>query len=202
MLTTPAWSALLLTVFAWSLPPAAAQAKGKRIIEGKLLVALPSMPDPRFKRTVIYMAGHNNRGALGFIVNRVISRRPIKALLRYYKLPPGDIRGVVDVHYGGPVALDQSAILHTPEYKRPRTLKMPAGLAATADPQVLRDIGKGRGPKRYLVIFGRAGWAPGQLERELRLRTWAVIPFDHNLIFGKDHAAKWRKAMALREVDL
>ena len=175
---------------------------GKNSVAGKLLVALPSMPDRRFRRTVIFMAGHTKRGALGFIVNRVIASRRIADVLRHYKLPSKGVSGAVDVHYGGPVALDQSAILHAPGYKRPRTIKLPAGIMATADPRVLYDIARGRGPKKYLVIFGRAGWAPGQLERELVLGTWVVIPFDIDLVFDKDHAGKWRKALARREVDL
>ncbi len=204
----PAWrgiAALALTVAG---PAAHAQTQifpgsgTKNSIAGKLLVALPSMPDPRFRHTVIFMAGHNRRGALGFIVNRVISRRRISDLLRFYKLSPRGARGSVNVHYGGPVALDQSTILHTPDYKRVRTVKLPAGLVATANPRVLYDIDQGRGPQQFLVIFGRAGWAPGQLERELILRTWVVIPFDRELVFGKDHAGKWRKALARREVDL
>ena len=182
--------------------PASAAAKDRQYIAGKLLVALPSMSDPRFRRTVIYMAGHNHRGALGFIVNRVISRRTIDRLLRHYRRPPSGSRMVIDVHYGGPVALNQSTILHTSDYKRRRTIKLPAGLVATAAPSVLYDIAKGKGPKRHLVIFGRAGWAPGQLEREMNLKVWAVIPFDADLIFDKDNAGKWRRAMALREVDL
>ena len=67
---------------------------------------------------------------------------------------------------------------------------------------MLADVGRGRGPQRFILVLGRSGWGPGQLERELRQRAWFVIPFDAQLVFGKNQAGKWRTALKRKAVDL
>jgi len=68
-------------------------------------------------------------------------------------------------------------------------------VALTSKPEVLRDIGIGKGPRRSLLAFGYSGWGPpGQLEGEVRRGDWLVIDGDPEIIFGPNPAAKWRRA--------
>ena len=160
------------------------------------------MPDPRFKRTIIFMAAHTRRGALGFIVNRVAGRRPIQGVFQRFGVPDTGVRGLVRLFYGGPVGLSRSTVLHDGHYRNPRSVRLRNGVFVTAPRIVFADIGRRRGPTRYLFVAGRAGWSPGQLEREIRQGAWAVIPFDRQLVFDRDQTGKWRKALDRRGVDL
>jgi putative transcriptional regulator len=75
-------------------------------------------------------------------------------------------------------------------------------IAVTGNPEILRAIGTGRGPKRYLVALGYAGWAPGQLEGEMKAGAWIAVPADAALTFDADSEKKWERAMARRQVVL
>lgn len=169
---------------------------------GQLLVAMPQMPDPRFKHTVIYMIRHDGTGALGLVVNRPIATVPLGRLLDQPGLEsqgaPGDIR----VHWGGPVGAARAFALHTSDYVGKGTVGVDGSVAVTEDPEILRAIAAGAGPRRTLFILGYAGWGPGQLEAEIAGGAWAVVPADEALVFGDDYDEKWEKAMARRVIRL
>lgn len=196
----PGLSALLLAVTAAGAAPAAGQAWESTA--GKLLVAQPTMRDPRFRRTIVFMAVHTRRGALGFIVNKVAARRPLRRYFWRYGLPDTGVNDLVNLHFGGPVGLRRSTVLHPGTYRHPKSVRLRSGVYVTAPRFVFADLNRRRGPKRYLLLAGRAGWSPGQLEREIRLGAWAVIPFDETLVFDPNQAGKWRKALERRGVDL
>lgn len=171
-------------------------------IAGRLLVATKAMPDPRFAGTIILMVEHGPKGALGFVVNRVNGRRPIAEILHALGMATAGIRGDIDIHWGGPVAGGSAVVIHTRDYRIAGTELTRGGLAMTGSPKVLADIGRGRGPKRALFVRGYSGWGPGQLEREIARKHWITIPGDVSLIFRRNHADTWRRALKRRGVDL
>ena len=75
-------------------------------------------------------------------------------------------------------------------------------VALTSQPEILRDIAIGTGPRRTLFALGYAGWAPGQLEGEIQAKHWITVPADEALVFDDDYAGKWERAMARRIIDL
>jgi putative transcriptional regulator len=160
------------------------------------------MGDPRFVRTVILMVRHDATGAMGLIVNRPAGDVPIARLLQGIGLDATGARGDVRLHYGGPVEPKQGLTLHTTEFSIDGTLQVTRGIAVTGNPEILRAIGAGRGPKRYLVALGYAGWAPGQLEGEMKAGGWIAVPADAALTFDEDSERKWERAMARRQVVL
>jgi putative transcriptional regulator len=171
-------------------------------VAGKLLVAAPSMTDPRFAGTVILMVKHTGKGALGFVVNRVNGHRPIAEILTALGRNADGVKDSIDIHWGGPVERDVAVVVHTPDYKGTDTRAAPGGFALTGDPDVLRAIGLGKGPKRYIFMRGYAGWSAGQLERELKRKAWVVVPVDPALVFARNHAQTWKRAYAKRGLDL
>jgi putative transcriptional regulator len=171
-------------------------------LAGQFLVAAEEMGDPRFVRTVILVIRHDATGAMGLVVNRPVGEVPMARLLEGIGLDATGVRGEVRLHYGGPVEPQQGLTLHSPEYTIDGTLRVIGDIAVTGNPEVLRAIGAGRGPKRYLIALGYAGWAPGQLEGEMKAGAWVAVPADAALTFDENYDTKWQRAMARRQVVL
>jgi putative transcriptional regulator len=168
-------------------------------LTGKLLVATEEISDPRFVETVIYMVKHNSEGALGLVVNRPLAKGPIDDLLKGFGAEPKGSKREVVVHYGGPVNTTQGFVLHSDDVIFESTTKGKNGLAVTSDVKMFQAIASGKGPKQSLIMLGYAGWAPGQLEAEIKDNGWFVIPADKSLIFGKDAEKKWLQAVQRRQ---
>jgi putative transcriptional regulator len=171
-------------------------------LAGRLLVADAGMPDPRFAETVIFLVRHDRSGAFGLVINRRLSVQPIAIVMKTLGLDPGDAKGEIAVHYGGPVESSLGFILHTTDYAHKGTFKVTNEIALTAEPDVLRDIAGGRGPRKALFALGYAGWGPGQLEGEMRQKSWISVPADGAFVFEDAIDTKWKRATARRGVDL
>jgi putative transcriptional regulator len=160
------------------------------------------MGDPRFSRTVVLIVRHDAGGALGFVVNRPAEEVPVVTLLRRLGLEPGDARGTLRMHYGGPVSPGSVFVLHSAEWRGEGTQAVADGIALTGTPDVLRALGAGKGPRRATLLLSCSGWAPGQLEREMKAGAWIAVPADPALVFEGDPDARWRRALARREFEL
>jgi putative transcriptional regulator len=172
-------------------------------LAGQLLVATPELEGPVFAQTVIYMVRHEARsGAMGLIVNRPLGDLPLAVLLKQAGLPGEDATGSVTLHVGGPVKQTSLSVLHTDDYAGPGTVKAGGGLAITTEPSILQAIAGGKGPRRVRFAVGFAGWAPGQLEAELKAGYWIVVPSDDGIVFDDAYDTKWDRAMAKRKISL
>jgi len=171
-------------------------------LAGQFLVATPEMGDPRFFHTVILMVQHDQRGALGIIINRPIGQRPLAALLEALGDSGSDAAGEVQVFAGGPVEPGVGFVVHSPEYTRRGTISLDGRVAVTSSLEVLRDLGQGRGPQKSLVAFGYAGWRGGQLEDEIAQGAWFTEPEDPKLVFDEDRGKVWDEAMKKRTFPL
>lgn len=169
---------------------------------GYLLVATPELDGSNFGRTVIFMLEHDENGAMGLVVNRPIGRTGAADLLRTMGLEAGGLEGELEVFSGGPVESGRGFVLHSPDYKGDGTTMVHHSLAVTTRSEVIRELAAGRGPSESLIIFGYAGWAPGQLEGEMEAGAWFTIPLDTGLVFGKDPSRKWEEAMDRRGIEL
>jgi putative transcriptional regulator len=180
----------------------AAAAEQESFIAGQLLVATPEMKDPRFAEAVIYMVKHDANGAFGLVINQPMAKGPFEDLLKGFGVESKGAQGEVLIHYGGPVNMQQGFVLHSDDITVESSMKVVNGIAMTAGVKIIEALAQGKGPKQSLVMLGYAGWAPGQLEMELKAGSWFVIPGDNSLVFGKDAAKKWREAMDKRQIPL
>ena len=175
---------------------------GAGSLTGQPLVATPELNDPRFVRTVIYMVRHDATGAMGLVVNRPFKEVPIALLLDRLGAGSTGVRGAIRLLYGGPVEPGRAFMLHSAEYAAEGTQVIAGGFALTGQAEVLRAIGAGAGPRRALLALGYAGWAPGQLEGEMRAGAWVTVPADPALVFEGPADDNWERAMARRKIDL
>jgi putative transcriptional regulator len=131
------------------------------------LIAMPSMADPYFARTLTYVCEHNDQGALGLVVNRPIDMT-LQALFERLSLKLKD-KDLSDapIYFGGPVQTDRGFVLHEPAGNWQSTLRVRDAIGLTTSKDILEAVGRGEGPQKILVTLGYAGWSAGQLEHEL-----------------------------------
>jgi putative transcriptional regulator len=171
-------------------------------LAGQLLVASPTIGDPRFDRTVILMVEHTPQGAFGIAINLPMGERPVAKLLEMLGDNDATVSGDVRIFAGGPVQPTAGFVVHSSDYRRDGTVIIDARLAVTASREIVRDIGSNHGPKQSLVAFGYAGWGPGQLQGELERGAWVTAPADPKLIFDAARDKVWDLAFALHTKDL
>ena len=181
-------------------PPTGAETRAS--LAGQFLVASPSMGDPRFDRAVILMVRHGQDGALGIVINKPLGERPLANLLEIFGEKGSNAAGQVRIFAGGPVQRELGFVVHTADYRRSGTLDVDGRVAMTSSREILRDIAANQGPKKSLIAFGYAGWAPGQLEGEMERRVWSTAPADETLIFDEDREKVWESAFSRRIQDL
>lgn len=166
------------------------------------LIAMPSMVDPHFARSLTYICEHNEQGALGVVVNRPIDLT-LKALLEQIDIPLRDaLRGELPIYFGGPVQIDRGFVLHRPAGAWQSTLSVNGDIGLTTSRDVLQAVGEGSGPEQILVSLGYAGWAPGQLEQELGQNAWLTVAADAEVLFKLAPERRLAAAMDLLGVDL
>jgi putative transcriptional regulator len=155
---------------------------------------MPAMSDPNFSRTLTFVCEHNERGALGIVVNRPIDVT-LDALFRQVEIPLGDsLLAQQPVFFGGPVQFDHGFVLHRPVGAWKSTL--PVGeIGLTTSRDILEAMAAGEGPHDQLVALGYAGWAPGQLEDEIKRNGWLTVQTDPDLIFNVPPEARYDAAM-------
>jgi putative transcriptional regulator len=93
-------------------------------------------------------------------------------------------------------------VIHSDAGQWESTLKISDALYITTSKDVLTAIGKGEGPKRFLVALGYAGWAAGQLETEIKENSWLNTPVDSAIMFELPVATRWEAAARLLGVDV
>ncbi len=173
-------------------------------LEGQLLIAMPSMTDPRFLRSVIYMCAHSDEGAMGLIVNQTSNNLSFADLLDRLEIFPEDEEGAdygivpeLPVHIGGPVESGRGFVLHSSDYfVEDSTLPIQSDICLTATLEILRALAAGTGPRHAILALGYAGWSPGQLESEIQANGWLTCPATSEIVFAGGHEEKYDRALA------
>jgi len=183
---------------------------GRGYLDGQMLIAMPSMRDERFTRSLIYVCAHSSEGAMGIVVNHPAANVNFPDLLVQLEvIPASDLiqlprrAGTVKVLRGGPVETGRGFVLHSADFFiENSTLPIDDGICLTATLDILKAIARGDGPASALLALGYAGWAPGQLETEIQENGWLHCTADPELIFGADTETKYQKALKKIGIDL
>jgi putative transcriptional regulator len=190
--------------------PQQRKAPKRGYLDGQMLIAMPSMGDDRFTRSVIYVCAHSTEGAMGIIVNQPAAHISFADLLvQLDVIPAAEIiqlprrAGGVKVLKGGPVDTQRGFVLHSSDFFiENSTLPIDEGICLTATLDILKAIARGDGPQSAILALGYAGWAPGQLENEIQHNGWLHCSADPELIFGQDTKGKYEKALKKIGIDL
>ena len=185
------------------------RAEPEGFLDGHLLIAMPSMADKRFARSVVYICAHSGDGAMGIVINKLASEVNFRELLVQLDIVQArnepHLPGGVDqirVHRGGPVETGRGFVLHSADFfLENASLPIADGVCLTATLEILRAIAEGRGPDRALLALGYAGWAPGQLEFEIQANGWLHSKADRGILFDDDVDNKYDRALATLGVE-
>lgn len=171
------------------------EANSGQYLEGRILIAMPSMSDPRFKKTIILLIAHNEEGAMGIVLNKNMETLTFKSLLDQLEIEHDEDVGKTRVHFGGPVDSERGFVLHSTDTIHETSAIISEGIAVTATLDMLQTMASGEGPSSSFVALGYAGWGPGQLEQEIQQNGWLVVDADPDLVFGQQLSGKWQSAI-------
>jgi putative transcriptional regulator len=170
------------------------------------LIAMPGLQDAVFSRSVVYVCEHNERGALGLVINKPCDI-DMKRLFEKVDLPllRADLSSA-PVFQGGPVQTERGFVLHEhfsagidkpAESVYASTMTIPGGLEMTTSKDVLEALSSGAGPRKVLVSLGYAAWGEGQLESELSENSWLTVAASSSIIFDTPVAQRYDQALLL-----
>lgn len=165
------------------------------------LIAMPSMLDPVFGGTVVYLCEHNANGALGIIINKPTDMSMETLFERIdmtLEIQPQFPRPVM---FGGPVQIERGFVLHSPLGDYSSMLQVTDEVMLTTSKDILEAVAAGNGPKKILVTLGCSGWSPGQLEEEITRNGWLTVPADNAILFDLPVEERFSAAMHLLGID-
>ncbi|CAA9518237.1 MAG: UPF0301 protein YqgE [uncultured Sphingomonas sp.] len=169
-------------------------------LSGQLLLALPGMGDPRFRRAVIALCVHDEEGALGIGIGALLGDLTLHALLAQVDIDPG-VAPDAPVHWGGPVEPSRGFVLHSTDWGGQDTILVGMKWAFTGTLDILRAISEGKGPRQWVVALGYAGWGAGQLDEEMTRHGWLTAKADPAVLFDTAADARWNAALRTNGID-
>jgi putative transcriptional regulator len=175
---------------------------GRINLTNQFLIAMPGLMDPNFHQTVTYICAHNEDGAMGIVINRPLDLALGDVLAQMELKACSDSVEKMPIYQGGPVQTDRGFVLHNPDSEWQSSINVSDEIGVTTSRDILQAIAAGRGPKESLIALGYAGWAAGQLERELKDNAWLSGPADSDIIFRMPCEKRWESAARLLGVEL
>src|SRR3990167_11519999 len=157
------------------------------------LVAIPTLADFNFAKSVVYIYSHTKEGALGMIINKP-SQINLGNLFEHLGITTTKEKLTdLPVFMGGPIRQDNGFILYGREPASP-TEEM--GVTVSASKELLQKIATTENPRHFLIILGHSGWGPNQLEQEIARNDWLAVPFNAQILFNVPIEKRWEQAAA------
>ena len=171
-------------------------------LKNHFLIAMPSLTDPYFKRSVVYLCEHNTQGAMGFIINYPV-KLTLQELLKnaesitHQPNPPL----TEPVFLGGPLDMERGFILHSPTNDDSESTKLNEQLMMSNSNTILSTLGTDKAPEQYIVTLGYASWDSGQLEEEMNQNQWLTISCENDIIFNTPVEQRWNLSLQRLGID-
>ncbi|MEG3765670.1 YqgE/AlgH family protein [Alteromonas sp. 14N.309.X.WAT.G.H12] len=172
-------------------------------LQNHFLIAMPSLEDPYFSRSITYICEHNGEGAMGIVINQP-SNMTLKELLEQTDKDAqfSDDTAEQIILAGGPVGQERGFVLHTDQGEWSSSLTLAPGIVVTTSKDILSAIGHKDGPDSALIALGYAGWEAGQLEHEMQENAWLTIEADTDILFQTPIHKKWQAAVQKLGIDV
>ena len=158
-----------------------------------LIVATKKLKDTRFKNTVVAMLDHDEKGALGIVINKPLGTASIRSLIKGLNaetIEKNLLDYKVPIYWGGPLDNNKILIIHSKDYKNKNT-KNYDKISISNNYKALLDIAKNKGPSQSLVIIGVSAWTEGQLEGEIDKGHWNLSEITQDILFQENNEKKY-----------
>lgn len=172
-------------------------------LRNQFLIAMPSLADSNFERSVSLLCEHGEQGALGLVINRPTDLL-LGGMLEHLDIDcSGLLAAAKDsaIYWGGPVQSERGFVLHSPCGEWESSITVNPKLSVSTSRDILVAIGAGKGPEKYLITLGYAGWESGQLEQELLENSWLNTAAEQSIIFDVISEQRWESATRLLGID-
>ncbi len=170
-------------------------------LENSLILAMPSLVEPLFYHSVIYICEHSDEGAMGIMINRPLDIHVADVLKQLEFLVENPTAESSTVLCGGPVQMQRGFVLHDGGNTWEGSVELEHGLSISSSKDILQAIAENRGPENMLVALGYAGWQPGQLEKEFSENSWVKAPVQHQTLFETPYENRWNHAANQAGID-
>ncbi|MFI4962850.1 MAG: YqgE/AlgH family protein [Legionellales bacterium] len=159
-----------------------------------LLIAMPSLNDPNFQRTVIYVCEHHELGSVGLIINRPM-QFPLSIVFEQLEIEPIQLeKNHLPLMFGGPVQPERGFVIHKQVGGWRSSLILQDEVTVTTSNDIIRAIAQDTGPKDVLVTLGYAAWTGNQLEKEVMENVWLVCPYKSEILYEVPFQDRWEYA--------
>ena len=167
--------------------------QAKDSLKNTFLIAMPSLKDPNFSQSVIYINEHTENGAMGLIINKPLQIN-LGSILEHLSIGIDDADIItIPVLSGGPVGQEHGFVIHNENGD---------DIIISASKDILKSIAAGKGPAHFLITLGYSGWGAGQIELEIARNDWLVAPFSPEVLFDTPINQRWAAAAEILGIDL
>ncbi|MFT7054046.1 MAG: putative transcriptional regulator [Psychromonas sp.] len=165
-------------------------------LKDHFLIAMPSLSDPYFKHSVVYICEHDEKGAMGFIINFPVKLTLQELLnnvdsINHHPEPPL----LNPVFLGGPLELERGFVLHSPVADNSQSTQLNEQLMISHSNAILSTLGTKDEPEKYMVTLGYASWDSGQLEKEMHDNHWITMESQNDIIFSTPVEQRWIESL-------
>jgi len=171
-------------------------------LKNHFLIAMPSLTDPYFKHSVVYLCEHDDQGAMGFIINYPVKLTLQELLENAESIDHEPNPPLIDpVFLGGPLDMDRGFVLHSPTTDISKSTMLNEQLMMSNSNSILSSLGTENAPEQYMVALGYSSWDSGQLEQEIQQNQWLTIHCENDIIFNTPVEQRWNKSLQRLGVD-
>ena len=153
---------------------------------GRILISEPLSNDSFFGRSVVLITEHNDKGSVGFILNKESDFKIDELLANTNINQP--------LYYGGPVENNSIHFIHKYGDIINGSVEFTNGVFWGGDFEQIKDNYK-KGiieSKNIMFFIGYSGWSPNQLNEEIKENSWLVSDIKKNNIFSKSQKNLWQ----------
>jgi putative transcriptional regulator len=172
-------------------------------LRNQFLIAMPSLADSNFEKSVSLLCEYGDEGALGLVINRPTDLL-LGGMLAHLDIDCSGLsaeRLEQEIYWGGPVQVERGFVLHTPLGEWESSIRINDAMGVTTSRDILTSIGAGTGPEKFQIMLGYAGWEAGQLEAEILDNSWLSIKAEASIVFDTPSDERWVAATRLLGID-
>ncbi len=171
------------------------------------LVAMPTLMDLYFNRSVVYICEHNEKGAVGIVVNQPLQsfKLNFSEIMQTIVGSAGErlLSAEFPILCGGPSHPERGFVIHAPGGEWQSSLKMNSEICVTTSRDILQAIAKRQGPDKFIFSLGYANWGAGQLEKEIINNFWlTAMPANPTILFDIPFNKRWSETISSVGVDV